>query len=101
MVVPISNTIIATIVYSVAMCFGIALLAGLGRKAKKTLVGTLKLYEDKSLLYFSIMWFLIWGATFILVPIPMILFIGNIPLSIWLVKKTFKAIRKRGHKNEA
>jgi len=97
--IPISNTIIASIIFSVAMCFGIAVLAGLGRRAKKALVGMLKLYDDKNLIFFSVFWFLIFIATYTLVPYSPLLILASLPFSIWLVKKFFRVFKKRRNKH--
>ena len=98
--IPVPNTIVATILFSIAMCFGLALIAGLGRKAKRALVGTLKLYDDKNLLFFSIFWaFLMMGA-FTISHLPVLIWMASAPLGIWALIKIIKSFTKR-RKNHA
>jgi len=98
--VPIPSTIFATVLLSLALCFAIALIAGLSRRAKRGLVGMLKLYENKNLLYFSIFWMLIFSASYFLVSNPALLIIGSTPMLLWFFGRIFKKIFKRKNKHE-
>ena len=98
--VPIPSTIFATVLLSLALCFAIALLAGLSRRAKRGLVGMLKLYENKNLLYASIFWMLIFSASYFLVSNPALLIIGSTPMLLWFLQRIFRKLFKKRNKNE-
>lgn len=97
---PVGNTVAATVLLSIALCFGIALIAGLSRKAKRNLVGMLKLYDNKNLLYFSIFWMLIFTASFFIMPNVLLIIIGSIPATIWFISRIFRAFRKRKNNHD-
>ena len=95
--IPIADTIIASVLLTVALAILVGILGNLRRRATKGVIGLVKLYETRNLLFFGIVNLLVCFATYTLFPNRILLLIGSLPLLILLVVSIFR--RRKNNKN--
>ena len=93
--IPIGNTVAATVLITLALAIGIGILGNVKRRATKGVIGLVKLYETKNMLFMSLVAFLICTGTYLLFPNPALLLFGSLPFVFLILLSIIKRKRNK------